>query len=203
MKVVILAGGCGTRILEESRHTPKPMITIGGHPLIWHVMKIYEHYGFNDFIICVGYKSAVIKEYFANYYRNHSKHIHIDLNTNSIQSDLYSGENWTIHLVDSGINVGTAQRLLSIKAYLDPDESFCLTYADGLGNIDIPKLVSVHETNPCVVTLTCVQKPHKFGQIELEQYYVKEFLEKPNQLVNAGFYVTLGVKKWVIKEIII
>lgn len=188
MKVVILAGGLGTRIAEESRHRPKPMITIGGYPLIWHIMKTYSHYGLKDFIICLGYKGATIKDFFLNYFKNHCAHTCVDLKHNRIQSDHYQGENWTIELVETGLDTLTGGRVLAVKEYLD-DQPFCLTYGDGLSDVNIAKLIAFHQSHPSIATVTCVNQPYRFGKVELEGDYVKRFSEKPNLIINAGYYV--------------
>ena len=189
MKVVILAGGLGTRISEESHLKPKPMIEIGGKPILWHIMKIYSHYGFNDFIICCGYKGYLIKEYFYNYFL-HNSDLKIDLHKNSFEVISNQAEKWKVHLIDTGLNSMTGERIRRIRNYID--DKFLLTYGDGVGNVDIKSLVKFHEEQKKIVTLTAVQPEGRFGSIELEESLVKEFSEKPKgdkQWVNGGFFV--------------
>ncbi len=188
MKVVILAGGFGTRVSEETLHQPKPMIRVGEYPIIWHIMKLYYHFGFNQFVICLGYKGPIIKEFFLNYFQNHCKHTRIDLKTDKITYNDYHEENWVIDLVDTGENTMTGGRLLAVKDYLD-NETFCLTYGDGLSDLDIPATITFHKQNQSIATVTCVQQPYRFGQVEIEHNYATTFSEKPNIVINAGFYV--------------
>ena len=193
MKVVILAGEFGTRISEESYLRPKPMIEIGGHPILWHIMKIYSSYGFNEFIICLGYKGYVIKEYFAEYYL-HTSDVTFDFADNNrmiIHNNVT--EPWKVTLVDTGVNAQTGARIKRIRKYIDGD-AFMLTYGDGVGNVDIRALLSQHYTNPqAVVTMTSVQPGGRFGMLDVDNDgMVKKFMEKAKGdggWINAGFMV--------------
>lgn len=190
MKVVLLAGGLGTRLSEETDTKPKPMVEIGGKPILWHIMKIYSHYGFNEFIVCLGYKGYVIKEYFANYFR-HQSDITIDLKNNTTEIHNSSAEPWKISLIDTGINTMTGGRIKRIKDYIDED-NFLLTYGDGVSDIDIDALVEFHHKNNKLLTVTAVQPSGRFGALELEGNQVKQFIEKPRgdgAWINAGFFV--------------
>lgn len=190
MKVVILAGGYGTRISEESHLKPKPMVEIGGMPILWHIMKIYSHYGLNDFIICCGYKGYYIKEYFANYLL-HMSDVTIDLANSTIETHKNSAEPWKISLVDTGLDTGTAGRLQRIKPYLN--DTFCMTYGDGVGNINIQALLTSHNENSSLATVTGIDIAARYGSMVIEQTKVKKFREKPSgdkkSLVNGGFFV--------------
>jgi glucose-1-phosphate cytidylyltransferase len=157
MKVVILAGGLGTRLAEETGIRPKPMVEIGGKPILWHIMKIYSHYGFNEFIVCLGYKGFMIKEYFANYFL-HQSDVTFDLANNKMEVHSNESENWKVTLVDTGVNTNTAGRIKRIQKYVG-NESFMLTYGDGVANIDISSLISFHKQNGKMATLTSVQLP--------------------------------------------
>ena len=191
MKAVILAGGLGTRITEETNTKPKPMITIGNKPLIWHIMKIYSNFGINEFIICCGYKGYVIKEYFSNYFL-HSSDVtfHMDEdNRMEVHSRKY--EPWKVTLVDTGDKTATGGRLKRVQDYLS-NETFCFTYGDGLANVNIKELIDSHRNSNKLVTLTAVQPPGRFGALNLEKNTVKNFQEKPegdNAWVNGGFFV--------------
>jgi glucose-1-phosphate cytidylyltransferase len=191
MKVVLLAGGFGTRISEESHLKPKPMIEIGDKPVIWHIMKLYSHYGFNDFIICLGYKGYVIKEYFANYFL-HQSDITIDLGENSLKIHDTKSEPWKVTLVDTGLTAGTGGRMRKIARYLG-DETFMMTYGDGVGDIDIVKLLKFHRERGRYATITSVQPSGRFGALSLdEKDDVVAFQEKPkgdNAWINGGFFV--------------
>lgn len=192
MKVVILAGGMGTRISEESHLKPKPMIEIGGKPILWHIMKIYSYYGFNDFIICCGYKGHMIKEYFMNYYI-HQSDITIDLANNMTEVHSNSSEPWKVTLVDTGLYTGTAGRIKMIQKYVG-DEPFMMTYGDGVGDVDITKLVEFHKSHGKIATITATRPAGRFGAIQLddENSFVYSFMEKPKQdqaWINAGFAV--------------
>ena len=191
MKVVILAGGLGTRISEETDVRPKPMVEIGGKPILWHIMKIYAHYGFNEFIICCGYKGYVIKEYFANYFL-HQTDVTFDLANNKMEIHSSDSENWKVTLVDTGINTNTAGRINRIQKYLD-NQTFLLTYGDGVADVDINKLISFHEKSGKIATLTSIQLPGRFGNVETnEEGIVKAFQEKPigdGVWINGGFFV--------------
>ncbi len=190
MKAVILAGGLGTRISEETSLRPKPMIEIGGKPILWHVMKIYSHYGIHDFIICLGYKGYMIKEYFANYFL-HMSDVTFDMANNSMKIHQNSAEPWKVTLVDTGEATMTGGRLKRVGPYIG-DDAFCLTYGDGVGNVDIQKLVDFHRSHKKLATLTAVQPPGRFGALELKGSSVLRFLEKPHgdgAWINGGFFV--------------
>ena len=190
MKVVILAGGLGTRLSEETQIKPKPMVEIGGMPILWHIMKIYSHYGFNEFIICCGYKGYVIKEYFANYFI-HNSDVTIDLLDNSIEFHKKRSEPWKVTLVDTGSETMTGGRLKRISKYLT-DDNFCLTYGDGLSNVNIKKLVDFHHTHGKTATVTAVLPPGRFGALKINNETVTNFEEKPSgdgMLINGGFFV--------------
>ena len=191
MKVVFLAGGLGTRISEETHLKPKPMIEIGGKPILWHLMKLYSHYGFNDFIICLGYKGYIIKEYFYNYFM-HMSDIKINLESNSIDFLQSNAEPWKITLVDTGELTMTGGRIAKIKNYVSNEENFCLTYGDGLSNIDIKTLVEYHKKHKKIATLSAVTPPGRFGALKMEGNSVREFQEKPKgdgNYINGGFFV--------------
>jgi glucose-1-phosphate cytidylyltransferase len=191
MKVVILAGGLGTRISEETDTRPKPMVEIGGKPILWHIMKIYSHYGFNEFVICCGYKGFVIKEYFANYFL-HQTDVTFDLAENKMEIHHSGSEKWKVTLVDTGINTNTAGRIKKIESYLN-NKPFMLTYGDGVANIDINRLIEFHKKSNRLATLTSIQLPGRFGNVETENSgKVKSFQEKPmgdGVWINGGFFV--------------
>ena len=191
MKVVILAGGFGTRISEESHLKPKPMIEIGHYPVLWHIMKIYSHYGYNDFIVCLGYKGYVIKEYFANYFL-HSSDVTFDFSSNNkLSIHNHSAEPWKVTLVNTGIDTMTGGRLRRVKPFLGK-ESFMLTYGDGVADIDIKKLVAFHKAHKKMVTVTAVQPSGKFGSLNIRGDKVESFLEKTKGdggWINGGFFV--------------
>jgi len=189
MKVVILAGGLGSRISEESIIKPKPLVEIGGKPIIWHIMKIYSEYGFRDFVICCGYKGYLIKEYFTNY-SLHTTDITVNVKTNKIKVHKKTTEPWNITLVDTGQESLTGDRLKKIEHFIDGD--FCLTYGDGVASVDIGKLVNFHKKNKKLATVTAVKPAGRFGAIELDKNTVKRFLEKPKGdggWINGGFFV--------------
>ena len=192
MKVVILAGGKGTRISEESINKPKPLIEIGSKPIIWHIMKHYSHFGLNDFIICCGYKGYLLKEYFANYYM-HNSDITIDLKNNNLEIKKTNSEPWKISLVDTGENTMTGGRILKIKDILKKEKDFCLTYGDGVSNINIKKLIDFHKKNKKLATITVVKPQGRYGMINLNKNnLVEKFAEKPDgdgSWVNGGFFV--------------
>ena len=192
MKVVILAGGFGTRISEESHLKPKPMIEIGEQPILWHIMKTYSHYGFNDFIICCGYKANVIKEYFANYYL-HTSDINFDFRDNGkVKIHSNSAEPWSVTVVDTGLNTMTGGRIKRIRKYLDA-EPFLLTYGDGVSNIDIAAEVEFHRAHGKMLTVTAVQPSGKFGSVNIaSDGSIDTFKEKPKGdggWINGGFFV--------------
>ena len=188
---VILAGGLGTRISEETHLKPKPMVEIGGKPIIWHIMKTYSYYGINDFIICCGYKGYILKEYFFNY-QMHNSDLHIDMKNKDVSFISSSIEPWSIKLVDTGLNTATGGRLKKIKSYLDSRKPFCFTYGDGLSDINIKELYDFHNNHNKLATVTAVYPPSRFGLISHEEGYVTSFSEKPTgemNTINGGFFV--------------
>lgn len=191
MKVVILAGGFGTRFSEATAQIPKPMIEIGGKPILWHIMKIYSHYGFNDFVICCGYKQYVIKEYFANYFR-HNSDMCVNLADNSVEILNSHTEDWRVTMVDTGLHTMTGGRIKRIERYIG-NEPFLLTYGDGVGNIDIPATIEAHRKSAKWLTMTTYQPSGKLGVVEIAaDGTVTDFLEKPQSggsWINAGFFV--------------
>ncbi len=190
MKVVILAGGLGTRIAEESHLRPKPMIEIGGRPILWHIMKYYSGFGLNDFVICLGYKGYIVKEFFANYVL-HSSDLSVDLASNTLTYHNQRSEDWKVTLVDTGESTLTGGRVKRIAKYLD-DEPFCLTYGDGLSNVDIAAQIKAHKDSGLLATMTIVRPPARYGSSRVENGRVVEFLEKPQAsegLINGGFFV--------------
>jgi glucose-1-phosphate cytidylyltransferase len=191
MKVVLLAGGLGTRLSEETSLRPKPMVEIGGMPILWHIMKIYSTYGYNDFIICLGYKGYLIKEYFTNYFL-HKSDVTIDLKNNSVNFDDSKAEPWTITLVDTGNESMTGGRIKRIQKYIG-NEPFLLTYGDGVSNVNISELVKFHKTNGKLCTVTAVQPSGRFGALNLvDNDQVDSFMEKPKgdgSWINGGFFV--------------
>ena len=191
MKVVILAGGLGTRISEETVIKPKPMIEIGGKPILWHIMKIYSFHGINDFIVCCGYKGYVIKEYFANYFL-HQSDITFDMSKNEMKIHQERAEPWKVTLIDTGEQTMAGGRIKRIKEYLDDGEDFCLTYGDGLANIDITKLIAFHKNHGKAATLSAIYPPGRFGALNIIENQVTSFFEKPRgdgALINGGFFV--------------
>lgn len=189
MQAVILAGGLGTRISEETHLKPKPMIEIGGKPIIWHIMKIYSFYGINEFIICCGYKGYLIKEYFANY-SLHLSDVTFHLDTDKIEVHKKSFDNWKVTLIDTGENTYTGGRLKRIKEYIKG--TFCMTYGDGVGNINIKKLIDFHNSHGKSATLTSVLQPGRWGSLTIEGENIKDFKEKPigdEGWINGGFFV--------------
>lgn len=191
MKAVILAGGLGTRISEESYLRPKPMIEIGGRPILWHILKIYAAHGINEFIVCCGYKGYVIKEYFANYFL-HMSDATFDLGENTVVVHQRKAEPWKVTLVDTGEDTMTGGRLKRVSEYLKGEEQFCFTYGDGLADIDITAQISFHRAHGKLATVTAVAPPGRYGSLELEGNSVKGFVEKPRGdggLINGGFFV--------------
>lgn len=192
MRTVILAGGLGTRIGEETAIKPKPMVEIGGMPILWHIMKIYSAAGFNDFVVCLGYKGYVIKEFFANYYLQTSD-VTIDLrNGNGMEIHSARSEPWRISLVETGASTMTGGRLAAIRPYLEPDEPFCFTYGDGVADIDIASLVDFHNRHGARATITSVSPPGRFGALAFDDARVTGFREKPvgdGGRINGGFFV--------------
>ena len=190
MKVVILAGGLGTRLAEETDARPKPMVEIGGKPILWHIMKIYSAHGLNDFIICCGYKGYMIKEYFAHYFL-HMSDVTFDMHSNCMEVHEKHVEPWKVTLVDTGLNTQTGGRLKRIREYLD-DENFCFTYGDGVSDVDIHKIIALHNQQGRLATLTAVLQPGRFGVMDFEGNRVSAFHEKPRGKggwINGGFYV--------------
>ena len=191
MKLVILAGGLGTRISEETSLKPKPMIDIGGKPILWHIMKFYSHFGINEFVICCGYKGYVIKEYFANYFL-HMSDVTFDMNNNRMEVHEQYSEPWKVTLVDTGENTMTGGRLKRVAEHIKNEEIFCMTYGDGLSNVDISKLISFHKAQGGKATLTAAIPPGRFGAIDIVGNKVSSFREKPQgdgAKINGGFFV--------------
>jgi len=192
MKAVILAGGLGTRLSEETHLRPKPMVEIGQKPILWHIMKIYSHYGINDFIICCGYKGYLIKEYFANYFL-HNSDITIDMKENNIDIHENKSEPWKVSLIDTGQSTMTGGRLKRVKEYLKDDESFCFTYGDGLSNVNVKELIKFHNGSGRQATVTAVKPPGRYGNLEISNNSsVESFIEKPSGdggWINGGFFV--------------
>jgi glucose-1-phosphate cytidylyltransferase len=191
MKAVILAGGFGTRLSEETHLKPKPMVEIGGKPILWHIMKIYSYYGINEFIICLGYKGYVIKEFFINYF-NHQSDLEIDLQKNQVKILNKKTEDWKVTLVDTDVDTMTGGRIKRIKEYVKDEDCFCCTYGDGVADINIKDLISFHKSKNRLATLTGVYPPGRFGALKTEGDMVKEFQEKPKGdggLINGGFFV--------------
>jgi len=190
MKAVILSGGLGTRISEESHLKPKPMIEIGGKPILWHIMKIYSHYGINDFVICLGYKGYVIKEYFANYFL-HMSDVTFDMRHNNMEVHQKYVEPWRVTLVDTGENTLTGGRLKRVQEYLGA-EPFCFTYGDGVSDIDIGSLIDFHHKHNKKATVTAIQPPGRYGSLNIDNSTVSTFQEKPigdGAWINGGFFV--------------
>lgn len=191
MKTVILAGGLGTRISEESHLRPKPMIEVGGKPMLWHIMKLYSHYGLNDFVICAGYRGYMIKEYFANYVL-HASDVTVDLRANSITYHKGDAEPWRVTIIDTGEYTQTGGRLKRIAHHLDPDEPFCMTYGDGVSDVDITALIDFHRRMGVEATVTAVHLPGRFGSLDIGESRVTYFAEKPpgdGGMINGGFFV--------------
>jgi len=190
MKCVILAGGFGTRFSEETENKPKPMIEIGGMPILWHIMKIYEAHNITDFIICLGYKGHLIKEYFSNYFLYMSD-VTIDLKNNKLTVHRKDAEPWNITLVDTGVNSMTGGRLLNVKKYLSTKESFCFTYGDGLSDINISDEIKFHNSHGKIATICAVQPPNRYGVLSIKDSTVKSFQEKPSDggWINGGFFI--------------
>ncbi len=191
MKSIILAGGLGTRLSEETVLKPKPMVEIGGKPILWHIMKTYSAHGINDFIICCGYKSYIIKEYFANYFY-HQSDLTIDLRNNDVTVHRKSAEPWKVTLVDTGELTMTGGRLKRVTEYLDDDEAFCFTYGDGVADVDVAAAVAQHKASDSLATITAVQPPGRYGALELSGTQVDGFREKPKGdggWINGGYFV--------------
>ncbi len=191
MKVVILAGGLGTRLSEETVSKPKPMVEIGGKPILWHIMKTYSHYGINEFIICCGYKGYIIKEYFANYFL-HQSDVTFDIKNNEMSVHHKRVESWKVTLVDTGDNSMTGGRLKRVFQYIKNEKAFCFTYGDGVANIDIKKLINFHNSHGKLATLTATFPPGRFGALSINRNLVEKFEEKPRgdgALINGGYFV--------------
>lgn len=190
MKVVILAGGFGTRISEETTLKPKPMVEVGGRPLLWHIMKHYSHFGLNEFIVCLGYKGYVIKEYFANYFL-HNSDVTFHLSEDRMEVHENFSENWSVTLVSTGLHTMTGGRLKRVRSYLHPEELFCMTYGDGLSDVDLGKLIEFARSRDCLATVTAIQPAGRFGSLELEGHRVSNFREKPQgeNWMSGGYFV--------------
>lgn len=191
MKAVILAGGYGTRLSEETGSIPKPMIEIGGKPILWHIMKLYSHYGVNDFVICLGYKSYAIKEFFSNYFL-HTSDVTFDLKNNKLKIHRNSSEPWTVTLIDTGLETMIGGRIKKIIPYVKNEKFFCLTYGDGLSDVNIKSLISFHKKNKKLATVTGVQPPGRFGSLKVKGDKVAGFIEKPlgdGGWINGGYFV--------------
>lgn len=191
MKAVILAGGLGTRLSEETVNRPKPMISIGGRPILWHIMKIYSAHGINDFVICCGYMGYVIKEYFANYFL-HMSDVTFDMTHNRMEIHERHAEPWRVTLVDTGDATQTGGRLLRVRSYLEHEDAFCFTYGDGVTDLDISAEVAFHRRQNKLATVAAVQPPGRFGSLQLDGAAVSSFVEKPigdGGFINGGFFV--------------
>ena len=191
MKAVILAGGLGTRISEETHLKPKPMIEVGGQPVLWHIMKMYSHYGINEFIICCGYKGYVIKEYFANYFL-HMSDVTFDMEKNSMEVHQRNAEPWRVTLVDTGEETMTGGRIKRVASYLKDEPAFCLTYGDGVSDVNITELIAFHHQHGMQATLTATLPPGRFGALDIRGDHVAGFKEKPKgdgAMINGGFFV--------------
>jgi glucose-1-phosphate cytidylyltransferase len=191
MKAVILAGGLGTRISEETELKPKPMITVGGLPILWHIMKSYSAHGVNDFVICCGYRGYVIKEYFSNYFL-HTSDVTFDMQNNQMEVHCRHAEPWRVTLVDTGAETLTGGRLKRVRSYLNRDEAFCFTYGDGVSDVDIGALIQFHHRHGKLATLTAIQPPGRFGVLDMQGDAIKGFMEKPQgdgAWINGGFFV--------------
>jgi len=191
MKAVILAGGLGTRLAEETSVRPKPMVEIGGNPILWHIMKMYSHHGINDFVICCGYKGYVIKEYFANYFL-HMSDVTFDMRSNEMHVHEKRAEPWKVTLVDTGDNSMTGGRLRSVADHVRNEDAFCFTYGDGVGDIDISASIAFHREHGKAATLTATLPPGRFGALDIEARHVRSFKEKPKgdgSMINGGFFV--------------
>lgn len=191
MKAVILAGGLGTRLSEETALRPKPMVDIGGMPILWHIMKMYSAHGVNEFIICCGYKGYVIKEYFANYFL-HMSDVTFDMQANTMHVHEKRAEPWKVTLVDTGDNSATGGRIRRIADYVKDEEVFCLTYGDGIGDIDITASLDFHRSHGKAATVTATFPPGRFGALDIQENQVKSFQEKPKgdgAMINGGFFL--------------
>ena len=202
MKAVILAGGLGTRLSEETATRPKPMVEIGGKPILWHIMKMYSYHGINDFIVCCGYKGYLIKEYFANYFL-HMSDVTFDMKANTMHVHEKRADPWKVTLVDTGDNSMTGGRLGRVADYVKNDEAFCFTYGDGVSDVDIGKLIEFHHQHGKDATLTATYPPGRFGALEIENKTLKRFIEKPKGdggMINGGFFVLSSNVLSLIKD---
>jgi len=203
MKAVVLAGGLGTRLSEETAVRPKPMVEIGGKPILWHILKMYSHHGINDFVICCGHKGYMIKEYFANYFL-HTSDVTFDMASNRMEVHHKRAEPWKVTLVDTGESSMTGGRLLRVADYVRGEEAFCLTYGDGVSDIDISASIAYHRKHGKAATLTATYPPGRFGALDIHDGQVRSFTEKPRgdgALVNAGFFVlSPGVLDYLVDE---
>lgn len=191
MKVVILAGGMGSRLAEETALRPKPLVEVGDKPIIWHIMSIYAHHGLTDFIICAGNKGYMLKEYFANFVM-HNSDFTVDFSRNTLEYHSQKAPNWRVTVVDTGLTTMTGGRVRGVRGYLDPNEPFCLTYGDGVGDIDLTAELEFHRSHGLKATMCAVVPPARFGAIEVDGYKVKSFSEKPKNegpRVNGGFFI--------------
>jgi len=191
MKAVILAGGLGTRLSEETSVRPKPMVEVGGKPILWHIMKMYSAHGINDFIICCGYKGYLIKEYFANYFL-HSSDVTFNMRANTMEVHDKRAEDWNVTLVDTGDSSMTGGRLRRVADYVRNEEAFCFTYGDGVGDVDISATIAFHKQHGKAATLTATYPPGRFGALDIKQHQVLNFKEKPKgdgAMINGGFFV--------------
>ncbi|MEL6188458.1 MAG: glucose-1-phosphate cytidylyltransferase, partial [Myxococcota bacterium] len=192
MKVVLLAGGYGTRLSEVTDVRPKPMVEVGNKPILWHIMKLYSHYGFNDFIVCLGYKGYVIKEYFSNYLLHTSSDVTIDVRENKIEMNAGAAEPWKVTLVETGLNTMTGGRIKRIQPYIG-DEPFCMTYGDGVSDVDMRAELEFHKSHGKLATLAAIQPPGRFGALDLtEENGIQRFMEKPKgdkSWINGGFFI--------------
>ena len=191
MKAVILAGGLGTRLSEETATRPKPMVEIGGKPILWHILKMYSHHGVNDFVICCGYKGYVIKEYFANYFL-HMSDVTFDMRSNRMEVHHKRAEPWNVTLVDTGDDSMTGGRLRRVADYVRNDEAFCFTYGDGVSDVDIGAAIEFHQNHGKAATLTATYPPGRFGALDIQGHQIKQFMEKPKgdgAMINGGFFV--------------
>jgi glucose-1-phosphate cytidylyltransferase len=191
MKAIILAGGLGTRISEETNNKPKPMIEIGGMPMLWHIMKIFSNHGINEFVVCCGYKGYLIKEYFANYFL-HMSDVTFDVSKNEMEVHTHNTEPWRVTLVDTGLETMTGGRLKRVASYVSNEEVFCLTYGDGLSDVNIADLIAFHKTQKVKATITAVLPPGRFGALDIDGSKVRRFTEKPKgdgAKINGGFFV--------------
>ena len=191
MKAVILAGGLGTRLSEETSTRPKPMVEIGGKPILWHILKMYSHHGVNDFVICCGYKGYVIKEYFANYFL-HMSDVTFDMRSNRMEVHHKRAEPWNVTLVDTGDDSMTGGRLRRVADYVRNDEAFCFTYGDGVSDVDIGAAIDFHKNHGKAATLTATYPPGRFGALDIQGHQIKQFMGKPKgdgAMINGGFFV--------------